>query len=34
VLLQDHNIMIPKVVFQKIAEEIKVSVNAEFEKKK
>jgi len=33
VLLQDHNIMIPKVVFQKIAEEIKVTVNAEFEKK-
>jgi hypothetical protein len=34
VLLQDHNIMIPKVVFQKIAEEIKVTVNVEFEKKK
>jgi polyisoprenoid-binding protein YceI len=34
VLLQDHNITIPKVVFQKIAEEIKVSVVVEFEKKK
>jgi polyisoprenoid-binding protein YceI len=32
VLLQDHNITIPKVVFQKIAEEIKVDVAAEFEK--
>ncbi len=34
VLLQDHNITIPKVVFQKIAEEIKVMVEVEFEKKK
>jgi polyisoprenoid-binding protein YceI len=34
VLLQDHNITIPKVVFQKIAEEIKVTVAVEFEKKK
>jgi hypothetical protein len=34
VMLQDHNITIPRVVFQKIAEEIKVSVNIEFEKKK
>jgi len=33
VLLQDHNITIPKVVFQKIAEEIKVVVKAEFIKK-
>jgi hypothetical protein len=30
VLLQDHNITIPKVVFQKIAEEIKVAVEVEF----
>lgn len=34
VLLQDHNITIPRVVFQKIAEEIKVRVTIEFEKKK
>lgn len=34
VLLQDHNITIPRVVFQKIAEEIKVMVAVEFEKKK
>jgi hypothetical protein len=34
VLLQDHNITIPRVVFQKIAEEIKVNVAIEFEKKK
>jgi len=34
VLLQDHNIYIPRVVFQKIAEEIKVTVTAEFEKNK
>lgn len=32
VLLVDHNITIPKVVFQKIAEEIKVKVTAEFVK--
>lgn len=30
VLLADHNIAIPKIVFQKIAEEIQLSVNAEF----
>jgi polyisoprenoid-binding protein YceI len=34
VLLQDHNITIPKVVFQKIAEEIKVVVSMEFVKQK
>jgi polyisoprenoid-binding protein YceI len=34
VILQDHNITIPKVVFQKIAEEIKVLVEVEFDKKK
>jgi hypothetical protein len=34
VLLQDHDITIPRVVFQKIAEEIKVAVSLEFEKKK
>lgn len=33
VLLTDHNITIPKVVFQKIAEEIKVMVSVEFENK-
>jgi polyisoprenoid-binding protein YceI len=33
VLLLDHNITIPKVVFQKIAEEVKVTVTLEFEKK-
>ncbi len=31
VLLADHNITIPKVVYQKIAEEITVTVNAELE---
>ena len=30
VLLADHNITIPKIVFQKIAEEIYVTLNAEF----
>jgi hypothetical protein len=34
ILLQDHDITIPKVVFQKIAEEIKVGVKIEFEMKK
>lgn len=34
VLLQDHNITVPRVVFQKIAEEIKVKVALEFERKK
>ena len=34
VILQDHNITIPKVVFQKIAEEIKVLAEVEFDKKK
>lgn len=34
VLLKDHNITIPKVVFQKIAEEVKVTVMVEFENKK
>jgi polyisoprenoid-binding protein YceI len=34
VLLQDYNITIPKVVFQKIAEEIKVIVAVEFARKK
>lgn len=33
VMLQDHNITIPKVVYQKIAEEIKVKVVADFIKK-
>lgn len=33
VLLDDHNIAIPKVVHQKIAEEIQVHVEAEFIKK-
>jgi hypothetical protein len=33
VILQDHNVTVPKVVFQKIAEEIKINVNAEFIKK-
>jgi len=33
VMLQDHNITVPKVVNQKIAEEIKVKVVAEFIKK-
>lgn len=33
ILLQDHNITIPKVVYQKIAEEIKVKVSSEFVKK-
>jgi hypothetical protein len=31
VLLSDHNIPIPKVVYQKLANEIKVEVNAIFE---
>jgi len=34
ILLQDHNITIPKVVYQKIAEEVKVVVTVEFENKK
>jgi polyisoprenoid-binding protein YceI len=34
VLLQDHNITIPRVVFQKIAEVIKVNATLEFERKK
>jgi polyisoprenoid-binding protein YceI len=34
VMLQDHNITIPRVVFQKIAEVIKVSATLEFERKK
>jgi len=34
VLLQDHNITIPRVVFQKIAEVIKVNVALEFEREK
>jgi len=29
VLLEDHNITIPKIVNQKIAEEIKIRINAE-----
>ncbi len=33
VLLAEHDIAIPKIVHQKIAEEIKVVVDAEFEKK-
>jgi polyisoprenoid-binding protein YceI len=33
VLLSDHNIPIPKVVYQKLANEIKVEVNASFEPK-
>ena len=33
VLLNEHDIAIPKVVYQKIAEEIKVVVDAEFEGK-
>ncbi|MDX5346396.1 MAG: YceI family protein, partial [Hymenobacteraceae bacterium] len=32
VLLQDHGIMIPKIVYQKIAEEIFVEINAVFVK--
>jgi len=32
VLLEDHNISIPKLVYQKIAEEIKVKISAEFHK--
>jgi hypothetical protein len=32
VLLEDHNISIPKLVYQKIAEEIKVEISAEFKK--
>jgi len=31
ILLSDHNIPIPKVVYQKLADEIKVEVNATFE---
>ena len=31
VLLSEHNIPIPKVVYQKLADEIKVEVNATFE---
>lgn len=34
VLLEDHNITIPRMVFQKIAETIDVSVNLEFRPKK
>lgn len=34
VLLADHDISIPKIVYQKIAEEIEVTINAEFEAKK
>jgi hypothetical protein len=30
VLLSDHNIMIPRIVYQKIAEEITIDVDAEF----
>ena len=33
IFLQDHNIQIPKVVYQKIAEEIEVEVKAEFIKR-
>lgn len=33
VLLAEHDIAIPKIVHQKIAEEIRVEVDAEFEKK-
>jgi polyisoprenoid-binding protein YceI len=33
VLLSEHDIAIPKIVYQKIAEEIKVEVDAEFEGK-
>lgn len=33
VLLQDHNIVIPKIVYQKIAEEIEVELKAELVKK-
>lgn len=29
VLLEDHNIAIPKIVYQKIAEEIKIHIQAE-----
>lgn len=32
VLLEDHNISIPKLVYQKIAEEIKVTIEADFYK--
>ncbi len=34
VLLQDHDITIPRVVYQKIAEEIKVVIAIEFENRK
>ena len=30
ILLSEHNITIPKIVYQKIAEEIKIEVDAEF----
>lgn len=33
VLLEEHNITIPKIVYQKIAEEIEVQIEAAFEKK-
>jgi len=33
VVLNDHNIVIPKIVNQKIAEEIQVNINAQFVKK-
>jgi polyisoprenoid-binding protein YceI len=32
VLLEEHNISVPKIVYQKIAEEIQVKVQATFEK--
>lgn len=32
VLLKEHNIAIPRIVYQKIAEEIKVVIEAEFQK--
>ena len=34
VLLEDHNITIPKMVFKKISEQIRVNVNLEFRQKK
>lgn len=34
VLLEEHNIVIPRIVYQKIAEEIQVEVKAIFEKQK
>jgi polyisoprenoid-binding protein YceI len=33
ILLADHNITIPKIVFQKIAQEISIEVDAEFTRK-